>query len=168
MRCPGCGSELKLEKLDDLEVEACENCHGVWFDAGELGRFLRHHPVTLNAFNEKHSAPPENVTGTIRRCPRCDRGLESYRYQYSSPITIDSCPGCMGIFVGPGEVRQIQEFVSETSKPDPKEKAAMAAAQLDSAAFMTRKRALDFASSVWVKRMSNSLSWWEMADDPDF
>ena len=36
--CPRGGNELALGRLDDVEVDHCEGCLGVYLDAGELER----------------------------------------------------------------------------------------------------------------------------------
>ena len=36
MKCPKCGSDLKEEARGDVHVDVCDNCHGMWLDAGEL------------------------------------------------------------------------------------------------------------------------------------
>lgn len=40
MKCPKCGHNLKMEHIDDVELDKCENCHGIYFDAGELDVIL--------------------------------------------------------------------------------------------------------------------------------
>lgn len=34
--CPRCGSLMDIEEAEEIEVDVCLNCHGVWLDAGEL------------------------------------------------------------------------------------------------------------------------------------
>lgn len=34
--CPRCGGLMDIEKADDIEVDVCLSCHGVWLDVGEL------------------------------------------------------------------------------------------------------------------------------------
>ena len=34
--CPRCGGLMDLEFADDIEVDVCLNCNGVWLDEGEL------------------------------------------------------------------------------------------------------------------------------------
>ena len=34
--CPRCGGLMDIEKADDVEVDVCLDCHGVWLDSGEL------------------------------------------------------------------------------------------------------------------------------------
>jgi Zn-finger nucleic acid-binding protein len=36
MVCPRCGMTMDIEKADDIEVDVCLNCGGVWLDEGEL------------------------------------------------------------------------------------------------------------------------------------
>ena len=34
--CPRCGGLMDIESADDIEVDVCLSCHGVWLDAGSL------------------------------------------------------------------------------------------------------------------------------------
>ncbi len=34
--CPRCGGLMDIEKADDVEVDVCLTCNGVWLDGGEL------------------------------------------------------------------------------------------------------------------------------------
>jgi len=36
MICPRCGNTMDIEKADDVEVDVCLTCGGVWLDSGEL------------------------------------------------------------------------------------------------------------------------------------
>ena len=36
MVCPRCGNTMDIEKADDIEVDVCLTCGGVWLDQGEL------------------------------------------------------------------------------------------------------------------------------------
>ena len=36
MVCPKCGNTMDLEKAEDVEVDVCLSCGGVWLDEGEL------------------------------------------------------------------------------------------------------------------------------------
>lgn len=41
MRCPRCGGSLQEGKFEEVSIETCEKCAGVWLDAGELERLSR-------------------------------------------------------------------------------------------------------------------------------
>ena len=34
--CPRCGGLMDLEKADEIEVDVCLSCNGIWLDQGEL------------------------------------------------------------------------------------------------------------------------------------
>jgi Zn-finger nucleic acid-binding protein len=34
--CPRCGSLMDIESAEDVDIDVCLNCKGVWLDAGEL------------------------------------------------------------------------------------------------------------------------------------
>ena len=38
MRCPKCGEQLTEVTFQDIKVDRCTDCRGVWFDPGELER----------------------------------------------------------------------------------------------------------------------------------
>ena len=40
MKCPKCGHDMKEETLDQITVDRCTFCEGVFFDAGELDQVL--------------------------------------------------------------------------------------------------------------------------------
>ena len=56
MRCPRCDGDLKQNKFEDVEIDVCDKCGGVWLDSGELeqltkkeaggwlGRLWKHNP----------------------------------------------------------------------------------------------------------------------------
>ena len=36
MTCPRCAGALKQSKFEEVSIDTCEKCGGVWLDAGEL------------------------------------------------------------------------------------------------------------------------------------
>ncbi|HEX4469827.1 MAG TPA: zf-TFIIB domain-containing protein [Gemmatimonadaceae bacterium] len=41
MKCPKCGGDLKERDFEDVKVDVCPDCHGIWLDQGEIG-LIRH------------------------------------------------------------------------------------------------------------------------------
>lgn len=46
MPCPRCAGSLKEEIFDEVQIERCDTCHGVWLDAGELRQIARQERAT--------------------------------------------------------------------------------------------------------------------------
>jgi hypothetical protein len=40
MKCPKCGMDLATIEFHGIKVDQCGNCHGVFFDAGEVEELL--------------------------------------------------------------------------------------------------------------------------------
>ena len=41
MKCPKCGRDLKERDFEDVKIDVCPECHGIWLDQGEIG-LIRH------------------------------------------------------------------------------------------------------------------------------
>lgn len=38
MTCPRCSSELRPNRRENVEIDVCPQCRGIWLDSGELER----------------------------------------------------------------------------------------------------------------------------------
>ena len=41
MKCPRCNGSLKENQFEEVTIDTCENCGGVWLDSGELEQLTR-------------------------------------------------------------------------------------------------------------------------------
>jgi hypothetical protein len=41
MQCPRCDGTLKESKVEEVSIDMCEKCGGVWLDSGELEQLTR-------------------------------------------------------------------------------------------------------------------------------
>ncbi|MCM8525103.1 MAG: zf-TFIIB domain-containing protein [Lentisphaeraceae bacterium] len=41
MKCPKCGSDMVEKEMDNVMIDQCTDCHGIYFDAGELDLILK-------------------------------------------------------------------------------------------------------------------------------
>ena len=42
VRCPKCGGALEEISYEEVQIDRCTKCNGVWLDAGELERLTKH------------------------------------------------------------------------------------------------------------------------------
>ena len=40
LMCPGCGNNLNYSVINNIELDWCGSCEGVWFDKSELGALV--------------------------------------------------------------------------------------------------------------------------------
>ncbi len=50
MKCPKCGGDLKETDLNQVKVDVCPDCKGLWLDAGELERIGKVRASAMGTF----------------------------------------------------------------------------------------------------------------------
>lgn len=129
--CPDCGIEMEVQRYYGVEVDVCPACAGVWFDDRELRALVQTDPLILLSLEDRavpdvYYSPDETVD---RRCPRCAIPLHPYRYLYETPVELDGCTQCRGIWVENGELRHIHEELHAHRSPDEEERQRIAIAK---------------------------------------
>jgi Zn-finger nucleic acid-binding protein len=41
IKCPCCNSSMMLASLDDVQLDKCQNCQGIWFDESEVSKIVK-------------------------------------------------------------------------------------------------------------------------------
>ena len=119
-KCPRSGATLKKIIADGVELDVSEHSGGIWFDHFELNKFTDPQSAAgrkLVEHIEKFSVRISNETAQERlNCP-VDHDIVMMRRFYSPKmrIQIDECPECGGIWLDPGELKDIVNlFRNET------------------------------------------------------
>jgi Zn-finger nucleic acid-binding protein len=102
MRCVKCEGRLVTVRIEDVDVDQCDGCAGIWFDAHELERVLRRPHVEPLLGRGALTPGDDERRG---RCPRC-KG-EGYLVRVVSPRTpihVDTCSICGGKWLDGGEI----------------------------------------------------------------
>jgi Zn-finger nucleic acid-binding protein len=105
MKCPACSDILLTLEYNDIEVDFCASCQGIWLDAGELELLM-----------DEASAKEGCLTGgrqelasgeKSRPCPICDTAMDKEVTRGSKPVVYDSCPKGDGLWFDRGELLTI-------------------------------------------------------------
>jgi len=118
MKCPVDGYELVRKIYENsVEVDACNDCNGIWLDANELEKIQN---IKLNDYKEELERIPDYVGKSILMakskdkplvaCPKCHTELERREYGYCSQIYIDSCINGHGIWLDKNELKDLEIF----------------------------------------------------------
>ena len=107
MDCPVCkNSAMIVLEFDEVEVDFCLDCNGIWLDAGELELLLddcQKATELLRSF-----ASIENSSEQIRKCPICLKKMQKVLIgQADKPLLIDICPKEHGLWFDKGELQDI-------------------------------------------------------------
>jgi hypothetical protein len=119
MNCPVCEKNLASVKVGKIEIDFCrDGCKGVWFDARELESLDEPQEGEEGVLKEilEVEKVREPVARVIR-CPHCQVPLRRHNYSYNTPIIIDECRRCGGIWLDGGELGIIRNnFYHVTDK----------------------------------------------------
>jgi Zn-finger nucleic acid-binding protein len=95
-------------ELDEVEIDHCLSCSGIWLDSGELEELIGDaHRVTallqsfgvVSPLNEKK-----------RHCPICDRPMAKIQVGMDEkPVVIDRCQRSHGLWFDAGELDDVLE-----------------------------------------------------------
>jgi Zn-finger nucleic acid-binding protein len=110
LECPRC-SELVLSEieLDDVVIDRCPRCAGLWFDNSEIGEIIGR---SSGLARLESIVPSSDSAQTKMPCPRCDQvqlreliSKEGDDRQY----IVYRCASCMGTWLDRGELREIED-----------------------------------------------------------
>jgi Zn-finger nucleic acid-binding protein len=112
--CLKCTSVLDKARVDDIEVDLCPACGGLWLDHGELERVARKMASEIERLRRMlatHSGPPAVPSEVQGSCPACQG--EVFETTLGA-IRIDFCKRCKGVFLDRGEIDAAIDAVKDT------------------------------------------------------
>ena len=125
MYCPVCKEPMIVVEHEKIELDYCNSCLGVWFDAGELALMLESLDLDVGEFNiaDILSLPEKRLAEKKRRCPVCGKKMRKAAIGREPEVVIDVCPRGEGIWFDGGEVGQVikqrlDKSSAESGAPD--------------------------------------------------
>jgi Zn-finger nucleic acid-binding protein len=115
MICPICHKGALIVEYQNIELDYCPICQGVWFDAGELdllidaaglGDYRKYLDGIINA---PEAATPEKK----HKCPICYHKMKKAYIDTDKKIIIDVCHVGDGIWFDGGEVNRLVKTLLE-------------------------------------------------------
>ena len=109
MKCPACNNLMIVVEHENIELDYCVNCSGVWFDAGELELLLETMQLegTILSLDNILTSPEARSAEKKRRCPICGQKMKKATVGHKPEVLIDSCPQGDGLWFDSGEVGQL-------------------------------------------------------------
>jgi len=107
--CPTCKSLMIVVEYQQIELDHCLNCHGVWFDAGELQLLLEKMGITNSELDAEGliNAPDARTNEKKRKCPICGRHMKKANIGKKPVVLIDVCTKGDGLWFDGGEVHTL-------------------------------------------------------------
>ena len=105
MYCPHCKEPMIILEYEEVEIDYCLSCEGIWLDAGELELLfddekayqeLMHTGEVLKKTKEKKV-----------KCPVCRKKMEKIRIGTEEKVILDRCVYGDGIWLDKGELDDV-------------------------------------------------------------
>ncbi|MDJ0599668.1 MAG: zf-TFIIB domain-containing protein [Crocosphaera sp.] len=113
LRCPKCQGKLEPVMYEDIEVDRCCQCNGIWFDFSEaenLKKLRGSENIDIGKLDQENQ---KEVLDTPIPCPRCDISMIKMFDLDKHPIWYETCPQCQGIWFDAGEFKKFKDNFSQ-------------------------------------------------------
>ncbi len=105
MDCPVCKNPLIILELNNVEIDHCTSCHGIWLDGGELDILLEgssEKEKLLSSFKVEYNSHEKPL-----KCPICRKKMDKVLCGINEDILIDKCRSHHGVWFDKGELEQL-------------------------------------------------------------
>ncbi len=108
MDCPTCKEAMITLELDEVEIDHCTGCGGIWLDAGELESLLGQSEKARMLLSSFDGA--KHCKEKLRRCPICTKKMEKVLVNPNAEqVLIDRCRKGHGLWFDRGELVDVFE-----------------------------------------------------------
>ena len=107
LKCPKCAAAMEKVTFEQITVDRCTSCRGLWFDAREDERLKK-----MPGAEDIDTGPPkrEDRKQAVRiDCPVCHTQMIRMVDHQQPHIWYESCTVCHGVFFDAGEFRDYKE-----------------------------------------------------------
>lgn len=109
MNCPVCKRNAMVTlEFNEIEIDFCTQCDGIWLDKGELELLLGHSEKAKELLNSfKINSGNAEI---VRKCPICRKKMQKIiAGNTKSKVLIDKCRKDDGLWFDKGELHNIVE-----------------------------------------------------------
>lgn len=114
MKCPVCKNAMIILELNEVEVDYCSACGGVWLDGGELELLIDDEKSEENLFRSF------NLDSSLKeksyKCPICKKKMDKVFVGENKDVLIDKCPVEDGLWFDKGELEDVLNLTSGNNK----------------------------------------------------
>ncbi len=105
MECPVDSHPMIVLELEQVEIDYCAHCDGIWLDAGELELMVeteKEREYLNDLFKEDLKSKEKSY-----RCPICSKNMIKVSVGNKGEVLIDKCPKNHGLWFDKGELEKV-------------------------------------------------------------
>jgi Zn-finger nucleic acid-binding protein len=100
---------MVILELNQVEIDYCTNCKGIWLDRGELDLIFS--TADKKEIAKSFSAKTE-FDEVKRRCPICKKKMDKVEFE-NTGIILDRCTNNHGLWFDRGELKSLLKSAEE-------------------------------------------------------
>ena len=108
MNCPKCNDQMYAVIFDNIAVDRCVGCKGLWFDMLDHEHLKAIEGSEAIDFGDPEVGKKFNKIDDIK-CPTCSAPMLKMVDRDQPHIWYEGCPSCFGVFFDAGEFRDYKE-----------------------------------------------------------
>ncbi len=110
MECPVCKNQMIILELEQVEIDHCPACKGVWLDSGELQLLTEEKNLTDNFLNSYITV--DDYPEKKYKCPVCKKKMKKIKFTKDKDdyLILDLCQQD-GLWFDKGELQEIIEWI---------------------------------------------------------
>lgn len=106
MDCPVCNDAMITMELNEVEIDHCLGCGGIWLDAGELEMLMDDGEKAKNLIKSFKEA--QSCDEKVRKCPICLKKMDKIVVGNDKPeLMLDRCAKGDGLWFDSGELEEV-------------------------------------------------------------
>lgn len=111
MNCPACKHSMVILELNQVEIDYCSDCKGIWLDNGEL-------ELIFSNANQKEISKSfivkKDIDEAKRRCPICKKKMDKIEFE-NTGIILDRCSNNHGLWFDSGELKALLKSAEDNN-----------------------------------------------------
>jgi len=107
LQCPKCDAPMSRVTFNQIEIDRCEGCQGLWFDMLELDKLKDANGAEVLDIGDPAVGSELNKKDTID-CPVCHTRMIRMVDANQPHIWYEQCASCHGVFLDAGEFSDIK------------------------------------------------------------
>lgn len=114
MKCPVCKEPMVVLELNEVEIDYCPSCSGIWLDGGELELLIEdenEREKILSSFFTESNNPEKPY-----KCPICSKKMDKVYVGKNMEVLIDKCPANDGLWFDKGELKEVIQLAGRENK----------------------------------------------------
>ena len=108
MICPKCNADMEKVSFQNIVVDRCTACHGIWFDCLEHEQLAKMQGSEVIDDGDPELGKQHNAIDRIK-CPVCHIDMIRMVDPKQHHLWFESCTSCHGVYFDAGEFRDFKD-----------------------------------------------------------